>query len=136
MTKQFSKTNLINFLATALLTGALTLGSINPASANGNNNTKPAISFTGVKDDLLTFNIKYNNPSGDYFILELVDDQERLLYTNKFNDAAFNKNIALKNMGEKTRINFIVKAGKNTANQKFDIEPKVKVVEELIVTQL
>ena len=137
MKKQSFKTSTIQFLATATITAALAFGTINQAAASGNTeNAKAAIIFKGTSKDLLTFNIKYNNPTGEVFILELTDDQDRILYSNKFNDKVFDKNIMLKNLGEKVRVNFAVKAGKNSSNQKFDIEPKVRLVEELIVTQL
>ena len=137
MKQQFLKKSAIKFFVTAAITSALALGTINPAAASGEtDNAKAAISYKGNSKDLLTFNIQYNNPTGEVFILELTDDQDRILYSNKFNDKVFDKNIMLKNLGEKVRVNFVVKAGKNTVNQKFDIEPKVRMVEELIVTQL
>ncbi len=116
----------------------LLFSNINHASGAIKNDSSQAatITYAGVSNSLMTFNVSYSNPDAEVFAIELTDDQGRILYQKKFDEKNFNKNILLKNMGEKVRVNFTVRAGKNSTKERFDIEPRVKVIEEFVVTKL
>jgi hypothetical protein len=137
MKKQFFRTTAIKFYSTALITSMLVLGTLTSNAADKAETSSAAqITYIGSTNNLMGFNVNYENVAQENFTLELVDGQGRVLYTKKYSDKSFNKNIYLKNEGENVKVNFVIKAGKNTINQKFDIDSKVKVVEEVVVTKL
>lgn len=137
MKKQFFKTTAIKFYSTALITSMLVLGTLNSNAADKAETSSAAqVTYIGSSNNLIGFNVNYDNVAQENFTLELVDGQGRVLYTKKYNDKSFNKNIYLKNEGENIKVKFVIKAGKNTINQKFDIDSKVTMVEEVVVTKL
>lgn len=138
MKKQFFKTTAIKFYSAALISSLLTLSSFTPANASDKSEkASPAqVTYVGAENNLLTFNVNYDNVAEENFVLELIDDQGQLLYQKKYNDKSFSKKILLRNLGETTKISFIIRVGKDTISQKFDIASQVKTVEEVIVTKL
>lgn len=138
MKKQFFKTTAIKVYSTALITSMLALSAFTPAHATEKTENASAaqITYVGSSNSLMTFNVNYNNLAEENFVLELTDDMGHVLFEKKFNDKTFNKNIVLKNVGDKVKVNFAIRAGKNTINQKFDIDSQTRLVEEVIVTKI
>ena len=138
MKKQFINTANIKVYTSALLVSFLLLTGFNQANASGKE-YKPLnakITYVGSESDLLTFNIDYANVEETPFTIELTDDDGRLLFQKKFTGKSFNKNILVKNIGERANVNFSIIAGKKVINQLFTIVTKTKLVEDVVVTRL
>jgi hypothetical protein len=137
MKKQFFKTTAIKAYSTALLTSALLLTGFNPAQATAKqtNSGKAEVSYVGSTNNLVTFNVNYDNTSEENFVLELTNDQGEVLFLQKFNDKTFNKNFLIRHEGDKCRIYFTIRAGKNTTTQKFELNPQPKQIQEIVVTK-
>ena len=125
--------------STAVLTSMLLFCSITDANAMVNKQDptdKVQISYIGLTNDLMTFNVNFNNIRGENFVLELTGDHGEVLYQKTYNDTTFNKNICLKSAGEKCRVNFTVSACKHTFTQRFEIESQTRLVNEMIVSKI
>ena len=97
---------------------------------------KAQIVYVGSVNSLMTFNVNYNNIEEEKLVLELTDDSGEILYRNTYVGKNFNKNIYLKNLGDKCVVKFSLKTSKQTTNQQFEIEPQTKVFQETVVTKL
>ena len=125
--------------STALLTSMLVFCGIVDARANtgtGDNLNVARIHYVGSTNSLLTFNVSYHNDAAEKLVLEITDDQGDVLYKDAFTATAFDKNIYLKNLGDKCRVHFSLKAGKQTITQTFDIFSQTKLIQENVVSKI
>lgn len=137
MKKQFFKTANIKVYTSALMVSFLLLtGFQSQAAGNDFNQSDAKITYVGTESNLLAFNIDFKNVEESPFIVELTDDFGHLLFKKKYTGKMFNKNIFLKNIGDLSRVNFTIKAGKKVVNQTFNIATQVKMVEDVVVTKL
>jgi hypothetical protein len=126
------------FYSTALLTSMLFFcGIIDVAASTGTEaENKAQIVYVGSTNSLMTFNVNFNNIEDEKFVLELSDDHGEVLYRNTFTGKDFNKNIYLKNLGDKCKVKFTIKAGKQTINQQFEIDSQTRLIQETVVTKI
>lgn len=127
------------FYSAALLTSMLFFSGIMDvaAAATGTEvENKAQIVYVGSANSLVTFNVNFSNIENEKFVLELTDDHGEVLYRNTFTGKDFNKNIYLKNLGDKCKVKFTLKAGKQTINQQFEIDSQTRLIEETVVTKI
>lgn len=138
MKKQLFIARPVKRYSAALLTSLILIVGIFDAKANDKTGkaTSEAISYVGRQNNLLTFNVNYLNQTEDRVVLELSDEHGDVLYRRVYKDKEVNKNIVLKNGGDKCRLTFTIRSAKETITQKFDIEPTATVVNETVVTTL
>lgn len=140
MKKQLFKVVNLRVYATALLTSVIFLGSFTNANATDSPDTvgQSQVAYLGLKDDLIGFNVSFENTISNKFILALTDGEGRILFSKKFSEKNFNRNIYLKNISDddKTKVQFTIVAGKNVYNQAFDINNKKMFVQDFVVTKL
>ncbi|MCY7421657.1 MAG: hypothetical protein LH478_07940 [Chitinophagaceae bacterium] len=138
MKKQLFVARPVKRYSAALLTSLILIVGIFDAKATDKvekaNNT--TISYVGLQNSILTFNVNYLNETEDRVVLELSDERGDVLYRRVYKDKEVNKNIYLKNSGDKWRLTFTIRSAKETITQKFDIEPQVSVVLENVVTPM
>lgn len=138
MKKQLFIARPVKRYSAALLTSLILIVGIFDAKANDKTGkaTTDAISYVGRKNNLLTFNVNYLNQTEDRVVLELSDEHGDVLYRRVYKDKEVNKNIFIKNGGDKTRVTFTIRSAKETITQKFEIEPTATVVNETVVTTM
>ena len=138
MKKQLFIARPVKRYSAALLTSLILIVGIFDAKANDKTGkaTNEAISYIGLQNSLLTFNVNYLNTTEDRVVFELSDEHGDVLYRRVYKDKEVNKNIFLKNDGEKCRLTFTIRSAKETITQKFDIEPTATVVNETVVTTM
>ena len=138
MKKQLFIARPVKRYSAALLTSLILIVGIFDAQATDKvekANTS-AISYVGLQNTILTFNVNYVNQTEDRVVVELSDERGDVLYRRVYKEKEINKNIYLKNAGDKCKLTFTIKAAKETITQKFEIEPHTTVVMENVVTPL
>jgi hypothetical protein len=131
MKKQSMTTIAKRFLVANLLAATLFL------SANAANVTtatdKAEVKYTGVdKFNQLSFNVKYNNPTGNTFTLTVLDESGEAIYKNFYGDKQFDKTFKLPK-GEVSKLTFVIEDIKTSYKEKFDVSVKTQVIEDVIV---
>ena len=138
MKKQLFIARPVKRCSAALLTSLILIVGIFDAKASDETGkiTSEVISYVGLQNNILTFNVNYLNQTEDRVVLELSDEQGDVIYRKVYKDKEVNKNIFLKNGGEKCRLTFTIRSAKETITQKFDIEPQASVITETVVTAM
>ncbi len=119
-----------------LLVAALFLS----ASANTGTNTvtsadKVEVKYTGVDvNNQLSFNVKYANPSGNTFSLVVLDENGDQLFKSAYGDKKFEKTFKLPK-SEMSKVSFVIEDSKISYKEKFDVNIKTRVIEDVIVSR-
>ena len=93
-----------------------------------------SVKYTGANDKGLTFNVQFENPGAQKFILVIKNTEGEVLYQAQFHDVHFNKTIQFLQDEEEIRPVFIIRAGKQELLQSFTINRTV--TEQIEVTKL
>jgi len=106
--------------------------------------TKPAgvsadkveVKYTGTdKYNQLTFTVKYSNPSGNTFSLTVLDENSEPLFKSFYGDKQFDKTFKLPKL-DASKFTFVIENGKESFKQKFDVNIKTQVIEDVVVSKL
>lgn len=117
-----------NLLAAAVFLSA-NAATVNPAT------DKAEIRYTGVdKYNQLSFNVKYSNPTGNTFNLTVLDENGELLFRGFYGDKQFDKTFKLPK-SEVSKLTFVIEDGKDSFKQKFDVNIKTQVIEDVVVSK-
>ncbi len=105
------------------------------ASTDSNQNTVKGveISYKGVENSLLVFNVDYKNELSKTFQLVVKNDQNEVLFVKKYDAKPLNTSIRLSAPSEKVKISIAIETGKKEFSQSFEIDSKIKTVEEFVV---
>ncbi len=96
---------------------------------------KVEVKYTGVdKYNQLSFNVKYSNPSGASFYLNVLDENGESLYKAVYADKNFDKTFKLPK-SEVSKLTFVIEDGKESFKQKFDVNIKTSVIEDVVVSK-
>ncbi|MBI2282970.1 MAG: hypothetical protein HYU71_04625 [Bacteroidetes bacterium] len=120
-----------NLLAATLFlsANAATVTPVAPAA------DKVEIKYTGVdKYNQLSFNVKYSNPAGNTFNLSVLDEYGEILFKGFYGDKQFDKTFKLPK-SEVSKLTFVIEDGKNSFKQKFDVNIKTQVIEDVVVSK-
>lgn len=125
-----------NLLAAALFLSANTVNaSTSRPFTTVADASKVEVKYTGVdRNNQLTFNVKYNNPSGSTFNLVVLDENGEQLYKGYFGDKQFDKTFKLPK-SEVSKISFVIEDGKESFKEKFDINVKTRTYEDVVVSK-
>ena len=106
-----------------------------PARTKFVNADKVEVKYTGVdKYNQLTFNVKYSNPAGNTFTLSVLDENGEVIFKSFYGDKQFDKTFKLPK-SEVSKLTFIIEDGKDSLKQKFDVNIKTQVIEDVIVSK-
>jgi len=141
MKKQSIQTIAKRFFFGNLLVAALFL-SANAKAMSAKNSTpafaptgKVEVKYTGIDlNDLLSFKVKYSNPTGSTFNLVVLDEAGEPLFKSYYTDKVFDKTFKLPK-SEVSKITFMIEDGKNDVKEKFTINVKTNVTEEVTVSK-
>ena len=133
----------IMYAAKLVLVMAMFLGlsGFEPVELRASDNNSDSLSvaqvkYEGATENLLTFSVKYPNPTGKYFTLEVRNEQSEVLFRHVYNSKDFHKKIYLVKTGEQAFVSFGIKAGKEVLTERFSIKPETQVINDLIVKRL
>jgi hypothetical protein len=120
-------------LSTTIFSGLLLLSA---SAVKAQVSDSAQIKYLGTQDDLVVFNISYNNPQGAAFNLAVRDQDGAELYQHTFHDKNFYKQFRLPK-AEKSRLSFIIRSGKDTEIVKnFEINVNSRFVQDVAVKKL
>ncbi|MES2004042.1 MAG: hypothetical protein V4450_05935 [Bacteroidota bacterium] len=93
------------------------------------------VKYTGVdKYNQLSFKVNYSNPTGASFYLNVLDENGESLYKAVYADKQFSKTFKLPK-SEVSKLTFVIEDGKESFKQKFEVNIKTSVVEDVIVSK-
>lgn len=140
MKKQLFIARPVKRYSAALLTSLILIIGVVDTKASTNKKAdkvqSSAISYVGLQNSILMFNVNYVNETEDRVVVELTDEQGDVLYRRVYKEKDIYKSIYLKNGGEKCRVTFTIRSAKESISQKFDIEPQASVIEKTVVTAM
>ena len=132
--------NQINNIAKRFLLGSLFVAALT-VSASANTNTtvtssdKVEVKYTGVDvNNQLSFNIKYANPAGNIFSLVVLDENGDQLFKGAYGDKTFDKTFKLPK-SELSKVTFVIEDLKTSYKEKYDVNIKTRVIEDVIVSK-
>ena len=132
--------NQINNIAKRFLLGSLFVAALT-VSASANTNTtvtssdKVEVKYTGVDvKNQLSFNIKYANPAGNIFSLVVLDENGDQLFKGAYGDKTFDKTFKLPK-SELSKVTFVIEDLKTAYKEKYDVNIKTRVIEDVIVSK-
>lgn len=135
MKKQTLQHNAKRFFLASLVTVSL-FASAQASTGNnaGATSDKAEVKYTGTdKENLLSFHVKYANPSGTNFYLTVLDESGELLFRNVYSDKQFDKTFKLPKLNSK--FTFVIEEGKNVYKEKFDVSVQTQVIENVTVNK-
>lgn len=108
------------------------LSKLNPAYATTG---KVEVKYTGIDlENQLSFNVKYSNPTGSNFSLSVLDEEGEPLFKGYYNDKRFDKTFKLPK-SEVSKLTFVIEDSKNDVKEKYTVNIKTNVSEEVIVSK-
>lgn len=121
-----------NLLAAAMFLSANAATGTTEKAVEGN---KAEVKYVGVdKQNQLSFNVKYSNPSGNTFNLTVLDENGEAIFKSYYGDKNFDKTFKLPK-SEVSKLTFVIEDGKDSIKQKFDVNVKTQVIEDVIVSK-
>lgn len=136
MKKQSVQTIAKRFFLGNLLAATLFLSANAATGSNGKTSVdKAEVKYTGTdKSNLLSFNVKYNNPSGNTFNLTVYDENGETIFRSFYGDKQFDKTFKL-NKQEASKYSFVIEDGKQSYKERFDVNIKTQVIEDVVVSK-
>jgi hypothetical protein len=135
MQKTFVKIISRKVLTAAIVTGSpATNASVENTSHNMeivSSNIQSQVEFKGASEDAFLFDVKVDNPDNEKFILEIRDDNGRIVSSKDSSETNFVKEIKLSNDELTAHYNFIIKTQNNEPEQTFVVTITTKAAEEV-----
>ena len=120
-----------NLLAAALFLSA----SAATVSTPNATSDKVEVKYTGVdKYNQLSFNVKYSNPTGNTFNLTVLDENGESIFKGFYGDKQFDKTFKLPK-SEVSKLTFLIEDGKESFKQRFEVNIKTQVIEDVVVSK-
>ena len=95
-----------------------------------------SVKYLGAQDDMLVFNVAYQNPQGSRFVLTIKDQEGNQLYQDFFKDKSFYKQFRLPKT-DKDRIVFVIGNGQEESVIKtFAVNVNSRSVQEVAIKKL
>jgi len=124
--------------------GRLTLGiilllSVTAASAQTETSgpISPAlVKYQGAQDDMLVFNVSYNNPAGQKFVILITDQDGNQLFQDIFRDKSFYRQFKVPEV-DKDLITFAFRHGQEAPVEKrFAVNINSHLIQEVAIKKL
>ncbi len=120
-----------NLLAATLFLSA----NARTVSATAFDANKAEVKYTGVdKYNQLSFHVTYSNPSGNTFNLTVLDENGDAIFKSFYGDKQFDKTFKLPK-SEVSKLSFVIEDGKTSYKEKFDVNIKTQVIENVEVSK-
>ena len=83
---------------------------VSSTSGAGQSENEASVRYLGTQDDMLVFNVSYDNPEGNKFMLTVKDQDGSQLYQSLFWDKAFYQQFKLPK-SDRDKIIFVIRNG-------------------------
>jgi hypothetical protein len=94
------------------------------------------VRYLGTQDDMLIFNVAYDNPKGNKFLVAIKDQDGNQLYRNIFSDKVFYKQFKLPKT-EKDKVIFVIRNGQDVPIVKtFAVNVDSRFVQDVAIKKL
>jgi hypothetical protein len=103
---------------------------------SGHMGSNAQVKYIPVKDGQGVFNVVYNNPEGDRFVLQIQDEEGNQLYQNAFTDKNFTRNFQLADPESYLKLVFVIRNLSDHSTQRFEVESKTQLVEDVNVQEV
>jgi hypothetical protein len=125
------------FLGISLLMALTTAQAQMVTPAPGDAQSENAmVKYLGTQDDMVLFNVSYNNPDGSRFMLIVKDQDGSQIYSNSFTDRSFYRQFRLPK-SDKDRIEFVFRDGHDADVIKtFEINVNSRFVREVAIKKV
>jgi hypothetical protein len=124
------------FLSVATAHAQSTASGVSTASGAGQSENAATVTYLGTQDDMLIFNVSYDNPQGNRFLVTVKDQDGTQLYQNPFRDKAFYKQFKLPK-SDRDKIVFVIRNGEQAPIVKtFSVNVNSHFVQEVAVKKL
>ena len=127
ISRTFSTVLFVVFLSTSQSVYALPDSSINK---------EPEVTYKGLSDKKLMFNVNYRNEAADPIQLTIKNETGEIVYSKQFESKPLNRTMLFSEFPETSKLTFVITAGKKEISQTFQINTEVKTVEEFIVKSI
>lgn len=135
MTKQSVNAIVKVLMLTVVLTAMLFVTVLANPTTTDNNKEKVEVKYTGYFNNELSFNVKFNNPTGNSFLLIVLDENGESLYKHSYSDKNFSKRFVL-SKDETSKLTFLIlQNGKESFKEKFEVNINTREIEDVIVTK-
>jgi hypothetical protein len=139
MKKQtFTINNMRRIVLTNMVIAGLFLSanaSVSPVRHYDLSNNKVEVKYKGVdKNQMLAFQVKYTNLSGNSFNIIIKDANQEILFQGNYNDVDFNKTFKLPKE-EMNSLVFVIEDNKKNIIEKFNISYETNLVENVIINK-
>jgi hypothetical protein len=117
-------------------TGASTTSEASATSGAAQGENAASVRYLGTQDDMLIFNVSYDNPEGNKFVVTVKDQDGSQLYQSPFWDKAFYKQFKL-SKSDRDKIIFVIRNGERAPIVKtFSVNVNSHFVQEVAVKKL
>jgi hypothetical protein len=103
----------------------------NSVSSENKTEKKIDIHYAGVFNEDLSFNVSFENPTGQSFTLNVFDEFGQSLYRANFSDKNFKKKFVVPK--NESVLTFVIQVGKEVYKEKFDVNIRTRQIEDVIV---
>lgn len=122
----------------AIITGLLSVILFTAAEARTNektdaNKAKVEVNYTGFFNNDLSFNVKFDNPTGNYVTLNIINEEGESLFKSNFSDKKFEKKFVLLKDADVNKLTFQFQSGKEVYKESFDINVITREVSDVTV---
>lgn len=94
-----------------------------------------SVKYIGTQNQVLLFNVKYNNAASSKFFVTIKTEDGTTLYQSAFSDNSFDKNFSLPK-AETGKIIFTISDKKNSYSESFEITTETRVVEDVVIKKV
>jgi len=92
------------------------------------------VKYIGNAEDQVVFNVSYNNPNSNKFVVTVLDEDGTKLFQSVYSDKKFDKRFKLP-QSEKTKLTFEIRNNREIElRQTFEIN--TRIVEDVVVTKI
>jgi hypothetical protein len=113
-----------------------TASGVSSTSGVGQSENAASVRYLGTQDDMLIFNVSYENPEGKKFLVTVKDQDGSQLYQSTFWDKAFYKQFKL-SKSDRDKIIFVIRNGGQAPIVKtFSVNVNSHFVQEVAVKKL
>lgn len=124
-----------NLLAVSLLLSANAASPVSASKPYSFDASKVEFNYVGIDQlNQLSFNVKYNNVTGDTFSLVVLDENGEQLFKSFYADKQFNKTFKLPK-SEVSKITFLIEDSKGSFKEKFNVNVKSSANDAVIVSK-
>ena len=134
--------SLINAFLSKLTFGALFILSIatahaqSTASGAGPTDNAATVKYLGTQDDMIVFNVAYDNPQGSKFLVTIKDQDGNQLYQRFYSDKSFYKQFKLPKT-DKDKVVFIFRNDQEAPIVKtFAVNVNSRFVQEVAIKKV